>query len=86
MALIEQSELSILRSADEAKTVADSAREELEKSSVAYAINTAANTGEHSTVFSHPISDVILEVLRGQGYKVTRDVSSVSDQYKIEGF
>ena len=70
MALIPQDELPTLKSASDVKSVADSAELEAEKMAVAKLINSAANTGQYTVLYNHPISDELLQLLKGQGYTV----------------
>jgi len=86
--LIPISEMTELKSAAQAKAVADEALKIHEKQQIAAAINSAANSGEHSIIYQHPISDEVKAILEGQGYKVTRKPHSANPDflYKIEGF
>ena len=68
MSRIPQDQLTTLKAASAVKTVADTAVAELEEMSVAHLINTAANTGEYSAVYSKPISKALKTKLEGQGY------------------
>lgn len=88
MALIPASDMNVLIAASAAKAVADSALADLEQQSMAYCINSAANTGEHFTAWDKPISSALLSVLEGQGYTVTRNPNSAdpSMSYIIGGF
>lgn len=71
--LIPTDEMTELKSASAVSEVAKEAVAIIEKQTVAYAINQAANTGEHSITYSKIISDELQELLRAQGYKVTRN-------------
>lgn len=82
--LIPKEEITTLKSAADVKEVADNAVAILEQQSMATLINQAANTGQHSAVWGHPISKELEKVLKGQGYKITK--MSPDFQYKIEGF
>ena len=82
--LIPTDELSTLKSASEVKKVADEAIDIHEEQSVARLINLAANTGEHSAIWEHPLSEHLEKVLKGQGYKITK--MSPEFLYRIEGF
>lgn len=68
MSMIKKDDLYKLISAAEAKSVAESAPAEIEEQSVAHAINHAANTGEKSVVYVHPISDKLSKTLKDKGY------------------
>lgn len=88
MALIPMSDLTTLISASAAKAVADSAVLEHEKQSAAALINNAANTGAHSAVWQHPMSDELRQILEGQGYKIItlNNIADPTKSYRIEGF
>lgn len=82
--LIPTDQISTLKPASEVKAVADDADKIHEEQGVARLINLAANVGQHSAIYKHPMSDDLLKVLKGQGYKVTK--MSPEFMYKIEGF
>lgn len=71
MALIPTSDLTTLQSASAVKTVAQSAQEDTQEMAVAYAINTAANTGEMETVFQGVLFESIKTKLETEGYTLT---------------
>lgn len=60
-----------LRPAADVKDVAEKAAEVHELQQLAYAINTAADTGELQTVYEHAISDNAQSTLELQGYQLT---------------
>ena len=68
MARIKPEDMNTLISASAAKTVSSSALQELEEMSVAACINSAANTGETTAQYAHPISNTLKTKLKGQGY------------------
>lgn len=82
--LIPNEEINNLKPASEVKEVADEAVAIHEKQSMARLINLAANSGQHSAIWEHPLSKDLEKVLKGQGYKVTK--MSPEFLYKIEGF
>lgn len=88
MALIPMDEMNQLIAATAAKTVADSALQDLEEQSVAYVINAAANTGSHLAVWEHSLSETTISTLEGQGYTVLQDTKTVYPDIKwfIGGF
>lgn len=88
MSLIPASDMTTLIAASAAKAVADSAIEDLEQQSMAYCINSAANTGEHFTAWDKPISPALKTLLEGQGYTVTKNPCSANPDmsYIIGGF
>lgn len=71
MALIPVEEKNTLKSASEVKSVADTAAVDQQLSAVAYQINTQANTGAYSTMWSGTeLLDDVKSELEGQGYVV----------------
>lgn len=68
MSRIDPEDMTTLQTAAAVKTVAEGAVAELEEMSVAHLINSAANTGEYTAVYSKPISQVLRTKLEGQGY------------------
>ena len=65
------SNLTELVSASEAKAVADTAEHDHQVETIAYAINTAANTGCTEVMINQPIYPEIISQLTGLGYLVT---------------
>lgn len=88
VSLIPMDELTTLKSASEVKTVADSAVATIEQQTVAAAINSAANTGQHSITWSKPLSDTLKATLEGLGYTVTSNRRAADPDYSwtISGF
>ena len=86
--LIPRDQLIELKPASEVKSVADSALLVQEKQAVAFAINSAANSGQHEIVISKSLSDAIIEELEGLGYIVVSNPGAAdpSKIYKIMGF
>lgn len=85
MSRIAPEDMATLISASEAKTVASTAKSELEEMSVAHCINEAANTGETRAVYCRPMSDEMKTKLEGQGYKVLQPypLAKHGDEYII---
>lgn len=89
--LIPTEDISTLKPASEVKAVADAAIRIQQEAAVARLINYAANTGEHTVVWQHPMDDALRDVLQGQGYKITRRPFSAStndqtSEWIISGF
>ena len=70
MALIEIGKLNELVSASSAKSTSDSAVDDINLQQVAYAINSAANTGQTEVVVMTPLTDNTLTQLEANGYTV----------------
>lgn len=83
--LIPIDELTELKSASAVKEVANEAVKIHEKQAVAHVINTAANSGEHSAIYKNALSSEVEELLKAQGYKITRHPNT-DYLVKIEGF
>lgn len=88
MALIPQDKLNVLIPASDVKSTADTACAVLEEQSVAFMINSAANTGAHQCLYNHPISESLISKLKKNGYTVAavKDVAVYGSQYWIGGF
>lgn len=71
MALIPQDDLTTLQAASAVKTVAASAVYEQDIRAIAYAINSAANTGETRVVITMRLSDQVKSELKNNGYTLT---------------
>ena len=65
-------ELNTLHSAAQVKVVSEAAFEIQQRNSIARLINLAANVGEKSAIWNHPITDSIKKELEGQGYELTQ--------------
>jgi hypothetical protein len=69
--LIPRDQLTELQPAADVKNVAENASEIHETQSIAYAINTAANTGATSVIYDKEISDNVQSTLELNGYVLT---------------
>lgn len=78
-------EIGIYHTAAEVRSVADEAETLQKLTSIAKAINTAANTGEYVTRVMGPLSQEIIDKLESDGYVVTEvsDGANPTDQYDI---
>lgn len=86
--LIPQSEMTVLRPASQVREVANEAPRLHEIQSVAAAINSAANSGAHSILWSRELSEDVKELLESNGYTVIGNIHSAdrSKSYIIQGF
>lgn len=80
MALIPMDELMTLKAASAVKTVADNALADQQEKEVAYAINTAANTGEYDVAYNGKLIDSVKTKLEADGYTVTYDVALMNSE------
>lgn len=71
--LIPMDEMTELKSASMVCEVADEAAAIHEEQSIAALINQAANSGQHSVLYSKMISAHMQEVLEGQGYSLIKN-------------
>ena len=78
MALIPMDELMTLKAASAVKTVASTAAADQQEKEIAYAINTAANTGEYDVAYNGKIIDSVKTKLESNGYKVTYDIARMN--------
>ena len=70
MALVEKDEMTTLRPASESKSTAETALDDIQLQAVAYAINSAANTGELRVIFQETLSDKVKDELESNGYEL----------------
>lgn len=70
MSLVPKDQMTILRSASEAKATAQSAEDEIQLQAVAYAINNASNTGQYEVVFQEKLRDATKSELEAKGYTI----------------
>lgn len=71
MSLIPQEDLKTLQSASAVKAVAETAKYEQDIQAVAFAINSAANTGETSVTITMKLSKEVRDELEQDGYTLT---------------
>jgi len=88
MSLIPKDELNELKLASAVKTVADGAIEDQYEMEAAYLINTAANTGAHTVVWSKEMPDTLKDALEANGYQVLSDnrAADPNKRWIIGGF
>lgn len=84
MSRIDQKDLCILKTAAEIRTVANDADKELELSRIAFAINTAANSGEYQVEWVDKISDDAKTALESKGYTLETKIVALSTHYIIK--
>lgn len=70
MSLVPKDEMTTLRSASDSRTTAQTAEKDIQIQAIAYAINTAANTGLTETLFQSQLVDGVKEELESKGYTV----------------
>ena len=71
MSLIPQEDLKILQAASAVKAVAETAAYEQDLQAVAFAINSAANTGATSVTITMKLSKEVKDELEKNGYKLS---------------
>lgn len=71
MALVDKDSMTILRTAAEARTTASTAEVDIQLKAVAYAINTAANTGLTRIEFIEKLLNDVSTKLKANGYSVS---------------
>ena len=70
MALVERDKMTTLLDASQAKAVASTALDEIQLKAVAYAINSAANSGETCVEFKEAMREATLDALKAKQYTV----------------
>lgn len=70
MSLVNREDMDKLRPAADSKDTAATAQDDIQLKAVAFAINSAANTGELRTVFQEKLRDGVIEQLISNGYVV----------------
>lgn len=68
MSLVEKDDMTTLRSASDSRATADTAERDIQLKAIAYAINSAANTGEKRVIFQEKLVDGVKEELESKGY------------------
>lgn len=68
--IIPVADISKLRTALDTLTTAKGAVAEQDKRAVARLINYAANTGDHVSIWQHPMSNAMKTMLEVEGYKL----------------
>ena len=71
MALVEKDEMTTLRTASDSKATAANSLDDIQTKAVAYAINSAANCGEYTTIFQEVIRPNVKSELLEKGYVLT---------------
>lgn len=82
MSLVPKDEMTTLRSASDSRDTAETAEKEIQLKAVAFAINSAANTGEFRTVFQGTLIDDVRSELESNGYEL-KDCGSINVDSKV---
>lgn len=77
MSLVDTDKLTELRTAAQSKETATTALDDVQIKEIAYAINTAANTGELRVEFVHRLREATKAQLLAKGYKITETGTAV---------
>lgn len=75
MSLVDKDDMTTLRTAAESLATSQTAEDEIQLKAVAYAINSAANTGETVTVFQGELRENVKSEVEGKGYTIRYDSS-----------
>lgn len=70
MALVDKDDMTTLFPASSSKTTAQSAEDDIQLKAVAFAINSAANTGQLRVIFQEEIRPNVKTQLENKGYKL----------------
>lgn len=82
MSLVEKDKMTELRPASDSRETALGSEDEIQKKAVAFAINSAANTGQLNTIFQGAIRDAVKEELESKGYTI-KDVGTAQSDRQI---
>lgn len=82
MSLVEKDKMTELRTAAQSYETSISSEDEVQLKAVAYAINSAANTGQLNTVFQGAIRPAVLEELESKGYNI-RDIGTAQQDKQM---
>ena len=70
MALVEHDKMTTLYDASQSAATAATALDDIQLKAVAFAINSAANSGETSTTFSEDLRQATLDALKAKNYTI----------------
>ena len=70
MALVDKDDMTTLFPASDSKATAQSAEDDIQLKAVAFAINSAANTGQLRVIFQEEIRPNVKTQLENNGYKL----------------
>ena len=70
MSLVEKDHMTDLYTASQSRQTAATAEDDVQLKAVAYAINSAANTGQLRVIFQEPLRENVKEQLTGSGYNL----------------
>lgn len=70
MSLVDREDMTTLYSAADSRQNAETAEDAVQLKAVAYAINSAANTGLFRVVFQEPLRPAVEEELTSNGYSI----------------
>lgn len=71
MNLVDKDNMDKLQPASSSKQTAQTAEDDIQLKAVAYAINSAANTGQYRTIFLEEIRPNVKSELESNGYKLS---------------
>lgn len=70
MNLVEKDKMTELYPAAQSRQTAATAEDDIQLKAVAYAINSAANTGQLRVIFQEPLRENVKSQLEGNGYTI----------------
>ena len=82
MALVDKDHMTELRPASDAATTAATAEVDIQTQAVAYAINSASNTGERRTIFQGVLLPDVEEDLVSKGYTL-KHIGEAHPDYRV---
>ena len=70
MNLVPKDQMTELFTAAQSRQTATTAEDDIQLKAVAFAINSAANTGQLRVIFQEPLREAVKEQLEGSGYTI----------------
>lgn len=70
MALVEKDDMTTLRPASDSRSTAQTAEKDIQIKAIAFAINSAANTGEMRAIYQGTLLEEVIAEVKGKGYTV----------------
>lgn len=83
MGLVDKNDMTTLYPASSSKSTAESAEDDIQLKAVAYAINSAANTGQMKVTFQEHLREAVKIQLKSKGYEVKPSGIAVKDSSYI---
>lgn len=83
MNLVDKDHMTELYTAAQSRQTAATAEDDIQLKAVAFAINSAANTGQLRVIFQEPLRPSVVEQLEGSGYTIQYISAAKQDQQAL---